>query len=1082
MDSLLDSIGEQLAEADAHRNYSVLLRIIDNILEHPNEAKFRSVSRSELQEKLHTLSFQLLEALGFVPNGGGDLALPPDADLDPLQTVQMVLQAVALSTEEPTPMELTATAPAAVSTGGDEGDDDGDDDDDDLAEAMKLSLQPSEKRDREVAEELSRDDEPAKIVSFHRFDHQEKEVDQDTVNNILQQCAITGAKYVDPQFPPVPRSLYMDQADATTWTCLRCGARTDLPPVPKVARTREEAEAAEALWHTQNKCSGCGGAAHHVINVRHFTRPTQWLRPAERCEGCELIYSHLPGGKELVSRMCTHHLRDSVTNTTVGSPWKIIRGGEARPEDVCQGGLGNCWFAAALGTVANKPELIDRMFVTKDINAAGAYHLRLFHAGEWRDILIDDLFPTSQIFEGYTDATHVYYSLGGSLCYLQGARRQIWVPLVEKAAAKLYGCWATMCGGTFAEAMSLFTGFPTDRIQGLYIRKEQRRRLQERRQQRAEERTQMLIQGLDVPPAQEDSDDDIDNDAIAWSKIMSANEAGYLMGMGCTEEGCEKTREHLVEEKGLACPHAYGILDAREVQVDGKQVRLIKLRNPWGERAPRTWLGDWGKDSKLWTRQLQLELGVINSSGVKMEEDMGIFWMSFEDVREYFSAVEVCRVHQSWHEVRQRAWLPSGVGPGDAFELTVFRKTQVDIVLWQEKNITREGALGARSTNIDVGLAVLRSRGVGADGQPEYELIEYIARSNSDDCSGEMILEGGFVYRLVPISFGLMQELAPRRAVVAVHSAQRVELKKVDSSWYELACGAFEGCRKGGKKRPVPTMAGPAPGLSSYLRFEEGCGLCFAVENTSDVGTAIQFDGSDCTGCSFTRGTSLVITAVPPRSRQVIMGVAPDRAGNRAVPVSMGIAAVSLGPEQFAFGMPGDMMHMSLQLLSPDIRHPGNRMLPDESILKRAPPEEPEHPPTAKRANTNTQSISSSSNLDEELAEAIRMSMGAQPQTAKLNEMTDVGDDEDELASAIRLSMMTMPSVEPLDKKEVTTTAATACQQSSPARPPDTVEQKKKFQELVKRCFEECRRGGMSPQESAVKALAKAKEQAARGE
>ena len=42
------------------------------------------------------------------------------------------------------------------------------------------------------------------------------------------------------------------------------------------------------------------------------------------------------------------------------------------------------------------------------------------------------------------------------------------------------------------------------------------------------------------------------------------------MGMGCTEEGCEKTKEELVEKMGLSAPHAYGVLDVKEVQVNGQ--------------------------------------------------------------------------------------------------------------------------------------------------------------------------------------------------------------------------------------------------------------------------------------------------------------------------------------------------------------------------------------------------------------------------------------------------------------------------------------------------------------------------------
>merc|ERR1719424_2078607 len=110
----------------------------------------------------------------------------------------------------------------------------------------------------------------------------------------------------------------------------------------------------------------------------------------------------------------------------------------------------------------------------------------------------------------------------------------------------------------------------------------------------------------------------------------------------------------------------------------------------------------------------------------------------------------------------------------------------------------------------------------------------------------------------------------------------------------------------------------------------------------------------------------------------------------------MSIGAMSLGPEQIGFAIPGEDLHMSLASLSPDIRHPGNRPLPDEAILKRAPPEEPESTLTAKQAKI-TQGASISS-MDEELAEAIRMSMGPLPQGAKLDEMTDEGDEEDELA------------------------------------------------------------------------------------
>jgi len=199
---------------------------------------------------------------------------------------------------------------------------------------------------------------------------------------------------------------------------------------------------------------------------------------------------------------------------------------------------------------------------------------------------------------------------------------------------------------------------------------------------------QLLLSGADVPP---DESDDSDDDDMIWSKLLSCKDAGYLMGMGCSEEGCEKSKQHIVEEMGLQAPHAYGILDVREVPVNSSTVRLVKIRNPWGQIAPRTWKGKWGKDSDAWTPELQKELGVINSSGVLMDDPMSIFWMAFEDVKEYFSQVEICRVHLGWNEVRGVAWLASALGPGQAFDLTVQYRTNVDIAVWQERHITREG-------------------------------------------------------------------------------------------------------------------------------------------------------------------------------------------------------------------------------------------------------------------------------------------------------------------------------------------------------------------------------------------------------
>lgn len=54
---------------------------------------------------------------------------------------------------------------------------------------------------------------------------------------------------------------------------------------------------------------------------------------------------------------------------------------------------------------------------------------------------------------------------------------------------------------------------------------------------------------------------------------------------------------------GLVSDHAYSVISAVEVNhPDDGQVKLLKLRNPWGHKE---WLGDWSDNSDKWTPELR---------------------------------------------------------------------------------------------------------------------------------------------------------------------------------------------------------------------------------------------------------------------------------------------------------------------------------------------------------------------------------------------------------------------------------------------------------------------------------------------
>jgi calpain-15 len=63
------------------------------------------------------------------------------------------------------------------------------------------------------------------------------------------------------------------------------------------------------------------------------------------------------------------------------------------PNDIRQGSLGNCWFLAAIASLAENPALVRRLFITDEYNEFGIYQLRICKNGEWVVVTIDDYVP-----------------------------------------------------------------------------------------------------------------------------------------------------------------------------------------------------------------------------------------------------------------------------------------------------------------------------------------------------------------------------------------------------------------------------------------------------------------------------------------------------------------------------------------------------------------------------------------------------------------------------------------------------------------------------------------------------------------
>lgn len=128
--------------------------------------------------------------------------------------------------------------------------------------------------------------------------------------------------------------------------------------------------------------------------------------------------------------------------------------------DVRQGRDGDCWFMAALCTLANKKGLIERVCVARD-EVVGVYGFVFHRDGEWRSEVIDDklyltkpdydesyiervVFEDRQRINSEEDYRKIYQSNSGALYFAQCEDpNETWLPLMEKAYAKAHG--VSMC-------------------------------------------------------------------------------------------------------------------------------------------------------------------------------------------------------------------------------------------------------------------------------------------------------------------------------------------------------------------------------------------------------------------------------------------------------------------------------------------------------------------------------------------------------------------------------------------------------------------------------------------------------------
>ena len=325
--------------------------------------------------------------------------------------------------------------------------------------------------------------------------------------------------------------------------------------------------------------------------------------------------------------------------------------------DVMQGALGDCWFISALSVIATKDYLLRGEFSKRILDdgkideeeikmmsegiyppifhsfaSKGIYCFRFFKNFKWRYVLIDDRLPCHAVYNQNQTKKLVF-----AHCRQDN---EFWVPLIEKAYAKIHGSYYALVSGCIDDGLVDMTGLVSKKI--------------------------LKDNSILSNPTKIDG---LWNLLMNYSSLQFSNELFTQAGkkvtskyytrnksmMGCSVDPNGRNKEMEVSMQGhkigIIAGHAYSILDAFEIpkarsKKSRKTSRLLRIRNPWGNYE---WNGKWCDDSEEVIKNKERIDNVLKkkysdtSEKIDFSKNDGTFLMRFSDFRKIFNNIFFCQ-------------------------------------------------------------------------------------------------------------------------------------------------------------------------------------------------------------------------------------------------------------------------------------------------------------------------------------------------------------------------------------------------------------------------------------------------------
>lgn len=371
------------------------------------------------------------------------------------------------------------------------------------------------------------------------------------------------AQFTDSQFPPVPASL-------TPAEHVKSGEEASFRRLGELAPKFYQSSAAGSVQGASQGESTSGGSA--FLERLGVTAP-KWMT--------------IPGASASQG--------ESAACSLFGDEGP-------RPHDVRQGYVGNCWLhQVTMAATTCPPETLASAFgdaaldLEQECIERGVFVVRFKGAKGDNYVVIDDFVPVSK---ARPDDCLLAPPLQGKL----------WVPLLEKAVAKVQGGYGNLRAGSQGGMGVL--GFKTS-----------------------------LLGGKPVHVSwDKDSPDATWSQSNLWERIK-AGLKNPKTAISLSSADCGKNGD--VSPTGIVHFHGYVLLEAHEINPsdgtdvkpgDPKALKLVKVRNTWRTGG---WNGDWSPKSKLWDQYPAVKKRLTRPGW----DDDATFVMTLDDFKKNFKIV-----------------------------------------------------------------------------------------------------------------------------------------------------------------------------------------------------------------------------------------------------------------------------------------------------------------------------------------------------------------------------------------------------------------------------------------------------------